>query len=216
MKSMQSWMIPTFLCYILPLQPTFLIIILLTIIPIIINLYFPALPLILSKQLNIIVDLLYDTLVMVDAFSPNLLLLNAPYVHIDKDIRGHVMQHNALYGAENRHFTWQQDSPTVSTHPPLGIRLPATAICAIMSHVQPDSTTSSSLPLLDTTPLEDPSSSQPDDSQIHEVVNTESLVFMLSLKQSLVMHLVYLTSMKILLWTNQFLIQLNIYLTAAD
>jgi hypothetical protein len=58
------------------------------------------------------------------------------------------MQHNALYGTENCHFTCQQDSPVASTCPPLGICSPATANCAIMSHVDPDSTTSSSIPLL--------------------------------------------------------------------
>ncbi len=57
-----------------------LIIILLIIIPIIVNLTFLALPLILSKQLNNIVDLLYTTLLMVDTFSLNLLFLNTPYV----------------------------------------------------------------------------------------------------------------------------------------
>jgi hypothetical protein len=57
-----------------------LIIILLIIIPIIVNLTFLALPLILSKQLNNIVVLLYTTLLMVDTFSHNLLFLNTPYV----------------------------------------------------------------------------------------------------------------------------------------
>jgi hypothetical protein len=67
---------------------------------------------------------------------------HCPFKHtthiIDKAIRERVMQHNALYGAENRHFTKSLDSPSTGTKSPPGHQSPATANCAITDTSTPD------------------------------------------------------------------------------
>ncbi len=94
---------------------------------------------------------------------------HCPFKHtthiIDKAIRERIMQHNALYGAENRHFTKSLDSPSAGTKSPPGHQSPATANCAI---------TDTSTPDIELTLSHEPLPSPPlDDDELHEIINME-------------------------------------------
>jgi hypothetical protein len=102
---------------------------------------------------------------------------HCPFKHptqiIDKDIRERVMQHNALHGAENRHFTRSQDSSNTGARPPPNLSSAARANCAVTSHDDPTSIASSNLPVSEPTTFEDHSSTIKEDIQLHEIINTE-------------------------------------------
>lgn len=96
--------------------------------------------------------------------------MHCPFKHtthiIDKAIRKRVMQHNALHGAENRHFTKDLDSPSTGNKPISSLHSPATANCAIT-----DNSTTDIDSTLDHEPFPSPTLN---DHELHEIVNTET------------------------------------------
>jgi hypothetical protein len=94
---------------------------------------------------------------------------DCPYKHpthiVSKDIRERVMQHNALHGAENKHYSKTQDLPTAASSPRQATGHSATTLES--SHLPHD--TSITEPLIETTT--DETTPLLDDS--NEVIDTE-------------------------------------------
>jgi len=84
---------------------------------------------------------------------------NFPYKHptqiLPKDVRNHVMQHNALHGAEKKDYTRDQDIPTTNSTPPRAASAITTPEEQVVAQTQPSSASSHIKASLDALVLDD-------------------------------------------------------------